>query len=382
MKANLNMNAEIPATALQGYAVTGAEFVSSDAAALEILRETGVDVIDAALVARAAIKAGRGRVRRAYECISAGEKALKKQEKTVTFERAVLEALEERKDRRKRTVTDFRYITRRFLRCCKGLAKRRVRSITAQECTEWIRQAFDTPRQRNKARLILSGVFSTAIMCGWCAENPVCKVQTERVEERRIKILNKGEIERLMGSAMVYRGGACLAAVAIMLLGGVRPHECERMVWKDIRLEEGVIVISPQHSKTGGARCVTIHPPLARILRRMQRGAQESICPPNWRRHWAVLHRVAGFTPWQADVLRHTFATHHLATFRSYAELQLEMGHRSADLLRTRYVAMEGVCSAPRLPMRGEGLFSMGCCLGSSGLFFDDKKSAPCGALG
>ena len=46
---------------------------------------------------------------------------------------------------------------------------------------------------------------------------------------------------------------------------------------------------------------------------------------------------------WQPDVLRHTFATHHLATFRNYAELQLEMGHRSAELLRTRYIAMERV---------------------------------------
>ena len=88
---------------------------------------------------------------------------------------------------------------------------------------------------------------------------------------------------------------------------------------------------------------MTIHPPLARILRRVQRAAYERICPPNWRRLWAGLHRAAGFPHWQPDVLRHTFATHHLATFRSYAELQLEMGHRSAELLRTRYVAMEGL---------------------------------------
>ena len=61
-----------------------------------------------------------------------------------------------------------------------------------------------------------------------------------------------------------------------------------------------------------------------------------------WRHQWAGLYRATGGTPWQPDVLRHTFATHHLATFRNYAELQLEMGHRSAELLRTRYVAMEG----------------------------------------
>ena len=312
---------------------------NEERAAIEVLRQTGVDIVEAALIAKTALEAGRGRVKRAVECITTGVETLRSREKTVTFERAVLEALEERKDRRKRTLTDFRYITKRFMRKCKGLARRRVRSITPLECAEYLRQAFDTPRQRNKARLILSGVFSTAVQHGWCAENPVRKVKPEKIEEKRIEILNNEEIERLTETAATYAKGACLAAVAIMLLAGVRPHECERLRWSDVRLEDGGIVIAPQHSKTGGARCVTIHPPLARILRHIQKADHERICPPNWRRLWAELHKAAGFTHWQQDVLRHTFATHHLVTFRSYAELQLEMGHRSAELLRTRYVA-------------------------------------------
>ena len=318
---------------------------NEERAAIEVLRQTGVDIVEAALIAKTALEAGRGRVKRAVECITTGVETLRSREKTVTFERAVLEALEDRKDRRKRTLTDFRYITKRFMRKCKSLANRRVRRITPLECAEYLRQAFDTPRQRNKARLILSGVFSTAMLHGWCAENPVRKVKPEKIEEKRIEILNNDEIERLTETAATYAKGACLAAVAIMLLAGVRPHECERLRWRDVRLEDGVIVISPQHSKTGGARCVTIHPPLVRILRHIQKADHERICPPNWRRLWAALHREAGFVNWQPDVLRHTFATHHLATFRSYAELQLEMGHRSAELLRTRYVAMEGIYS-------------------------------------
>ena len=238
---------------------------------------------------------------------------------------------------------DFRYITRRLMRRCKGLAKRRVRCISPAECADYLRQAFDTPHQRNKARLILSGVFSTALKRGWCAENPVRRVEAERVVEQRIAILNREEIARLLAAAESYEGGACLAAVGMMLYAGIRPHEVERLRWSDVHLAARAIYISPQHSKTGGARHVTIHPPLARLLRGARRAASGSICPRNWRRSWAGLHRAAGFTHWQADVLRHTFATHHLATFRNYAELQLEMGHRSAELLRTRYIAMEDV---------------------------------------
>ena len=327
----------------------------NELAALEILRSTGVDVLEAALVAKEALRAGRGRMKRARACIAAGDEMLRMRERTVTFEWTVGVALEERKDRRKRTVVDFRYICNRFMKRCKGLAKRRVRSITARECMAYLREAFDTPRQRNKARLILSGVFATAVRHEWCAENPVRKVRPERIIENRIQILKKDEINRLLDTASEYHGGVCLPAVGMMLYAGIRPQEVERLRWGDVRLPAsdggvscaeaaGVIIISPQHSKTGGARRVTIQAPLARILRRAQKEAHERICPRNWRRHWAAVHRVAGFKPWQPDVLRHTFATHHLATHHSYAELQLEMGHRSAELLRTRYVAMESMC--------------------------------------
>ena len=318
----------------------------NELAALEVLKNTGVNVLEAALVARAALQVGRGRTKRAYKCIRLGEEELRRKEKTVTFEKAVEEALEVRKGkRRERTVVDFRYICRRFMKRCKGLAKRRMRSITSEECAGWIAEAFHTPQQRNKARAILSGVFSTAVKRGWCAENPVRRVEIERVVEKRIEILNREEIEQLITAAREYEGGRCLAAVGMMLYAGIRPHEVARLRWEDVRLEAGVICISPQHSKTGGARHVTIHPPLKQLLDNTVQTRSGSICPPNWRRRWTALHHAAGFTRWQPDVLRHTFATHHLSAFHSYTELQLEMGHRSAELLRSRYVAMETSCT-------------------------------------
>ena len=51
---------------------------------------------------------------------------------------------------------------------------------------------------------------------------------------------------------------------------------------------------------------------------------------------------------WRQDALRHTFASYHLSHFRSYAELQLEIGHRDAALLRTRHVDMRGEMAPSR----------------------------------
>lgn len=318
-------------------------------AALTLLKSAGVPVLEAAQVACVAIKEGRGRTKRALKCIAAGAKELARLEKTVSFKKAVMAALEARRERRRRTVYDFRYITRRFIKRCPGLAKRRVRAISAQECAQYIERAFDSPRQRQKARLILSGVFSTAVKRGWCSENPVAKVEVPRVVENPVPVLSPQEIEQITDTAEHYRDGSCAAAVGLMLYAGIRPHEVERLTWEQVDLENRAIYIHPRHSKTGGARRVTIHRPLVRILHTHRQTDTIRICPPNWPQHWRKLRCAAGWQgarKWPQDALRHTYASYHLSHFRSYAELQCEIGHRDASLLRTRYVDQRGVGNA------------------------------------
>ena len=326
------------------------ELSEEEMAALVLLKRTGVPALEAAQVACAAIQSGKGRTKRALRCIAAGEEELRKQERTVSFEKAVAFALEARRERRVRTVYDFRYFTRRFMKRCPGLARRKVRAISAQECARYIEMAFDTPRQRQKARLILSGVFGTAVKRGWCSENPVSKVETPRVVEKQVPILSPQEIKDLRQTAEKYQNGSCAAAVGMMLYAGIRPHEVARLTWAQVDLREHAIYILPRHSKTGGARRVTIHKPLQRILQKHQQADAKTTCPPNWLKHWRELRRAAGWNApahrWPQDALRHTFASYHLSHFRSFAELQLEIGHRDATLLRTRYVDQRGVQAA------------------------------------
>lgn len=329
------------------------QHTTKETAALEILKSTGVDIIDAAMIAREVMEANRGMVKRARRCLAVGVAELKKQEKTVTFEKAVSVALEVRSNRRARTVCDFRYFTRRFMKRCKGLAKRRVRSITTQECAAYIDMAFDTPRQRQKARLILSGVFGTAVKRGWCSSNPVAQVEVPRVKETPVPILTPEEIEQITTTAETFAEGRCAAAVGMMLYAGIRPHEVARLTWEQVDLQERAIYIHPRHSKTGGARRVSIHRPLWRILRRHY-GESTAICPANWPQLWSKLREQAGWRDgkkWPQDALRHTFASYYLSHFRSYAELQVEIGHRDATLLRTRYVDQRGVKSPRRFWM-------------------------------
>ena len=125
-----------------------------------------------------------------------------------------------------------------------------------------------------------------------------------------------------------------------------------RLSWAQVDLRERAIYIHPRHSKTGGARRVTIHRPLARILQSHRQAEVHRICLPGWIRHWPKLRCAAGWnTPTHRspqDTLRHTFASYHLSHFRSYAELQCEIGHRDSSLLQTRYVDQRAVQAAEK----------------------------------
>lgn len=327
------------------------EFTQEEQALIVLMRATGVSAIEAIHFIQEGLKRGGGKLKRAELCLELGQAEIKRQCKTVSFVRAVAETDESKTVRRARTRSDFRQMMRRFIRKCPDISRRRVRSIRSEECERWIAKAFETPSQRKKARAALSGVFSVALRHGWCAENPVSSIPVPNIKEKSIHILTMQQIENLLSSATSYGDGICLAAVSIMLYAGVRPHEVARLTWGQVHVDAGVICILPQHSKTGGARQVTLHPPLIRLLCSARDMLPEQclrkterICPLNWRRHWARVRRAAGWggdnLPWQPDILRHTFASHHLAAFHNYNELQMEMGHRDSSLLRTRYLAL------------------------------------------
>lgn len=326
------------------YRISSAEYAS-----ILIFRDCRINAIEGATFVRDAAALSGRKLNKAKQWIVTGLNEQKRKLTSIKFDEAVQAALKARSERRARTLIDFRYFSKRFMRLCPELSKRYMNFISSQECYTWIQQAFKTPHQQRKARAVLSGIFSTAIKQGWCDINPVSRVDVPKAKEATTHILNSNEIEKLKRSAQNYRNGRCEAAIGLMLYAGIRPHEVERLTWYDIDLEEKAIYILPRHSKTGGARRVNIHAPLLSILQKIKGEDEALICPPNWLKHWSKLRQKAGWDkehPWKPDTLRHTFASYHLQYFRSYTELQIEIGHRDSQLLRTRYLDMRGVQNA------------------------------------
>ena len=307
-------------------------------AALEVLRSTGIDVLEAALVAKEALECGRGRVKRARECVRLGAEEMRKRERTVTFAKAVETALEDRKRKglRARSIVDFRYLCKRMMKMNPGLAERRMRSVTSEDCRRYLETAFGgSAAQYKKARAILSGVFSSAIKHDWCDSNPVARVEVPDVVEKPIEPLTIEEVERLEAAAQLQEHREMQLSLHLMLYCGIRPTEVSRIdPERDIDWQNQRVVVRPTTSKTGGGRVVPI--------RRAEK-VTVRIIPRRWVHRWRALRRAAGWGketahPWRQDVCRHTFATYHAACFRNFAALQMEMGHRDSNLLRTRYV--------------------------------------------
>lgn len=301
---------------------TSSFLTDTDQTGILLIRSLGIPPMDAFLLLKDLLDTSRGRgdrITRAKRCIRLGGEALADRETSVPFSQAVRASLEARKHRRPRTLQEIRYMAARMMKKCPELARKQVRSITPEDCERYLRKSFSTPRQRHKGRLILSGILNFSLKRGWCRRNAAFLVPPPILREKRIRALSLYEVKRL--------------------------------TWKHINLKSGLVSLAPTHTKTGGSRHVSILPVLGSILSRMSSAGSpaRSVCPPNWEKKWREVRRRSGIlkkSGWVQDVLRHTYASYHLAHFCNQNLLQKEMGHSSPSLLLARYLNMDGITSA------------------------------------
>ncbi len=275
------------------------------------------------------------RVRRVVDAFA---KALQEAEESVTFRYAAMFSLMARAHRRPSTQADLRsYINR----MCEypEFADMQLRSITIALCRKMLLQCFGhSPHTYRKAQAVLHSVFNHGIRQGWCSFNPAKAILRPPVQEKKIDILTLSQIRSLLVSAQRDSALHCMEpALRLMLWCGVRPAEVRRLHWADIDPEERQVYVESNNSKTGGARAIPLRGGALALLK-SNAPLDALIAPPNWERKWQALRATAGFSEWQNDVLRHTFASMHLKRFHNLPLLQEEMGHRNASLLQTRYL--------------------------------------------
>ncbi len=269
------------------------------------------------------------KVRRVIEL---GVEGLKQESQTVSFSEGAWASVEARQGRRATTCRDLRHFVRRMLRV-KGVANRPMRAMNTRECRELLKEAFGrSVHSYRKGRAILHSIFNYARRQEWCDGNPVSRIEVPAVQETQIAPLTPEEAEKLIQTVNEPEHKDMRFSVYLMLFCGVRPTEVTRISeMRDILWKQKQLIIRSYASKTGGGRVVPL-----RNMAQLPRTA--CYIPKNWLQRWKKLRRAAGFKHWNRDCLRHTFATYHALYYKNIAQLQLEMGHRDSNLLRTRYV--------------------------------------------
>lgn len=283
-----------------------------------------------------------------------------------------IQAMQEAKDERQSyyTASIRRGRFARLLRRNPALATRYIHELTTQD----VEAALDATHGHqdtswNNMARELSALFNFAIRKGWCKDNPLRMLPQRTVREAEITALSprqlltlfhacrppRPEDRRSTGEYDTRLAGQdttpLLLYVAVLAFAGIRPIECTRLTWGDVSLHEGVISVRSRHSKTGGARHVTIRPVLrAWLLACKPADAADDapLIPPRALKYKiSELHRRAGYdderNPWQDDALRHSFASYLLKNGEDLTRMVMDMGHSSTHLLRTRYLNPRGI---------------------------------------
>jgi integrase len=214
-----------------------------------------------------------------------------------------------------------------------------VAEITATEVDTWLRSLSDSatgrclsPTMRNNFRRVLVSTFNFARSRGYCVENPAAKTAKGKQIDSPVGILSVEELAQLLENAP----SALIPYLAIAAFAGLRSAELERLDWKEIDLESGLIEVTATKAKSAQRRFVRIQPNLARWLRPYAQLHRE-VTPSNYRKLLETARESAGIEQWPNNALRHSFASYHLAQFNDAAALALELGHTSSNLVFQHY---------------------------------------------
>jgi integrase/recombinase XerD len=220
----------------------------------------------------------------------------------------------------------------RLSRFAQSFGERKIADISSAEIDQWLRDLHQAPLSRNTFHLRLHTLYEYARMRGWVETNPLAEVPRAKVVLGSPGILTVDQTARLLERASTDT----LPYWAIGVFAGLRSGELERLEWRDIRFDEGLVEVPTTKSKTASRRFVKIRPNLAQWLA-SYRGRQGRICPTNLEARLRADRKAAGITKWPVNGARHSFASYHLSAFRDVKELALELGHTRSEVTFRHY---------------------------------------------
>lgn len=234
-------------------------------------------------------------------------------------------------NRRERTIRNAEARLRGFAYDFQG---RPISTITTMDIARWIDELAHTPATRNVYLVAVRDLFSFAVRRGWIEKNPALAVPKATVERKPPEIFTVRETRKLLDTAAAHRP-ELVPFLAIGLFAGLRPeNELRLLDWGDVNLKERQIRVTAATAKKRRQRFVEISDNLADWLL-PHRKAEGRVSYS--RRMLRDIIGKAGLA-WSPDVMRHSFASYHLAEHEDAAKTAMQLGHSgNADVLFQHY---------------------------------------------
>lgn len=240
-------------------------------------------------------------------------------------------ALKAKRNRRPAYLAHLKFILRQFQTFvgdvqCSDLTSRHIEKFL--DSKPWAATTRDGMRNR------LSAFFGWSKKQGYCALNPVDAIEAESVEKQRPRIFSVEQVQRLLDTAHVL-DPSLLAYLALGMFCGLRPEELQRLPGDSVKLEQGIVDIPPHVSKTRDRRIVELSDN-ARAWLRLCPSFARGYSHATFRRRHRALTRLAHVV-WSPDVMRHTFASYHIAKHESADKTAHELGHHGSTRMLFRH---------------------------------------------
>lgn len=252
-----------------------------------------------------------------------------------------------RRNKRKRTLEDFRKwqnaLPDDFLAMnCYEIEPEHITAAldkTTKGITNW----------RNGLRYI-SAIFGDLKKAGKIKENPASQVlKPDKPEKEDVVVYSVEEITALFAACKDYPKGqkdrlcaACAIPFAFMAFAGIRPDETGKLRWEDVKLERGLIRISGKIAKKKFIRNVRINPTLRAWIDEIPEAERKGmIAPPRWTQKAGRVRKAAGIDGHEKqDALRHSFGSYLYAVEENKEALKKDMGHGHDNVFFEHYYTL------------------------------------------
>ena len=202
-----------------------------------------------------------------------------------------------------------------------------VQSITAPDVDGWLSRTGKKkkwgPASRNAYRRALVGYFNFARQRNLIDNNPAEGVRAAEVDQGMPVTFTVREIRRLLGATRRTEP-KLIPFVVLGIFCGLRPeNELRGLDWRDVDLERKTVLVRPASAKKRRMRYVDLAENVLDFLRPL--AAEEGLIYYS-RRKMADIVALAKIN-WTRDVMRHTFASYHLAQHENAGATALQLGH-------------------------------------------------------